>query len=166
MCVARSAGPDGAAYRYGDAMQEFVEPYVNQLMHSRDLDERTARAQVQQQLGLSRWVREAEMYQIIKQIFPDDLVLREASPPWLGRQRLDVFLPQRSLALEYQGEQHYEPIAVFGGSGTLARTIERDALKRRLCEENSIELVYIRFSDPLTVSSLKQRLRRFLRVGN
>jgi hypothetical protein len=163
LCVARSAGPEGAAYRYGDAMQEFVEPYVNQLMRSRDLDERTARAEVQQQLGLSRWIREAEMYQAIKQLFPSDLVLREASPPWLGRQRLDVFLPQRNLALEYQGEQHYQAVSVFGGADALARTIERDALKKRLCEENSVELVYVRFSDPLSTSSLKHRLRRFLR---
>jgi hypothetical protein len=163
LCVARSVGPEGAAYRYGDAMQEFVEPYVNQLVRTRDLDERTARAEVKQQLGLSRWVREAEMYQIIKQIFPDDLVLREASPPWLGRQRLDVFLPQRNLALEYQGEQHYQPVTVFGGTDALARTIERDALKKRLCEENLIELVHIGFTDLLTVPSLKHRLRRFLR---
>jgi hypothetical protein len=163
LCIARTAGSEAAAYRYGDAMQEFVEPYVNQLMRSRDLDERTARAEVQQQLGLSRWIREAELYQVIKRIFPDDLVLREASPPWLGRQRLDVFLPQRNIALEYQGEQHYQPVSVFGGSDALVRTIERDALKKRLCEENSVELVYVRFSDPITTSSLKHRLRRFLR---
>ena len=162
LCVARSAGPEGAAYRYGDAMQEFVEPYVNQLMRSRDLDERTARAEVQQQLGLSRWIREAELYQVIKQIFPDEPVLREASPPWLGRQRLDVFLPERNLALEYQGEQHYQAVSAFGGADALARTIERDALKKRLCEENSVELVYVRFSDPLSITSVKHRLRRFL----
>jgi len=144
-------------------MQEFVEPYVNQLMRARELDERTARAEVQQQLGLSRWIREAEMYQALKQIFPDDLVLREASPPWLGRQRLDVFLPQRNLAFEHQGEQHYQPVSAFGGHEALARTIERDALKKRLCDENSVELVYVRFSDPLSVTSLKHRLRRFLR---
>jgi hypothetical protein len=102
------------------------------------------------------------MYQVIKQIFPDDLVLREASPSWLGRQRLDVFLPQRNLALEYQGEQHYQAVSAFGGPEALARTIERDALKKRLCEENSVELVYVRFSDPLSMPSLKHRLRRFL----
>ena len=163
LCVARSLGPEVAADRYGDAMQEFVEPYVNQLMRSRELDERTARAEVQQQLGLSRWIREAEMFQAVKQLFPDDLVLREASPPWLGRQRLDVFIPQRNLALEHQGEQHYQAVSVFGGPDALARTIERDALKKRLCEENSVELVYVRFSDPLSITSLKHRLRRFLR---
>jgi len=162
LCFARAGGSEDAAYRYGDSMQEFVEPYICQLIRTRDLDERTARAEVQQQLGLSRWIREAEMYQVIKQIFPDDVVLREASPSWLGRQRLDVFLPQRALALEYQGEQHYEAVSAFGGAEALARTIERDALKKQLCEENAINLVYVRYSDPLSVASLKHRLRRFL----
>ena len=149
----RSGGPESAAYRCGDALQEFVEPYVNQLILARETDERTARAEVQQQLGLSRWVREAEMYQIVKRIFPDDLVLREASPLWLGRQRLDVFLPDRNLALEHQVEQHYQAVSVFGGPDALARTIERDELKKRLCEENSVELIYVRFTDSLTVTT-------------
>ena len=155
LCLARAGGPEDAAYRYGDSMQEFVEPYISQLIRTCNLDERTARAEVQQQLGLSRWIREAEMYQVIKKIFPDDVVLREASPSWLGRQRLDVFLPQRNLAVEYQGEQHYQAVSAFGGAEALARTIERDVLKKRLCKENAIDLVYVRYSDPLSVASLR-----------
>lgn len=162
LCLAHAGGPEDAAYRYGDSMQEFVEPYISQFIRTRALDERTARTEVQQQLGLSRWIREAEMYQVIKKIFPDDVVFREASPSWLGRQRLDVFLPQRALALEYQGEQHYQAVSAFGGAEALARTIERDALKKRLCEENAIDLVYVRYCDSLSVASLKHRLRRFL----
>jgi hypothetical protein len=162
LCVARLFDPDTAAYRYGDDMQEFVEPYANQLVHSENFDKPTARAEVQQQLGLSQWIREAEMYQAVKKLFPDTLVLREASPPWLGRQRLDVYLPELKLALEYQGEQHFRPVAIFGGEKALARNIERDALKRRFCEENNVELICIHFDEPVTVASLKLRLRRFL----
>jgi len=162
LCIARSSGPDVAAYRYGDEMQEFVPAYMNQLVQIDGMDERTARAEVQRTLGLSRWSREAEMYQSVKRIFPDALVQREASPPWLGRLRLDVFLPQLHLALEYQGEQHFQPVAAFGGAEALARTIERDTLKKRLCKENKVELVCIRFDESLTISSLRHRLRRFL----
>src|ERR1035438_4455070 len=100
---------------------------------------RTARADVQERLNLSRWVQEAELYRQIKQIFPNELVFREASPPWLGRQRLDVFIPQLRLALEYQGVQHYEAVEAFGGERALLRTLERDALKKKLCDENQIE---------------------------
>ena len=73
----------------------------------------------------------------------------------IDTQRLDVFLPQRNLAVEYQGEQHYQAVSAFGGAEALARTIERDVLKKRLCKENAIDLVYVRYSDPLSVASLR-----------
>ncbi|MGH8427621.1 MAG: hypothetical protein ACRES7_06535 [Gammaproteobacteria bacterium] len=162
LCIAHNLGADAAADRYGDTVQDFVDAYVVQLMLTDEFDDRTAKAEVQTRLGLSRWIQEAKMYRLIKQLFSDDTVLREASPPWLGRQRLDVFLPDLRLALEYQGAQHYEPIEMFGGAEALQRTMERDALKKRLCDENQVDLVYIKHSDPLTFASLRQRLRRFI----
>jgi hypothetical protein len=163
LCVAKAQGPDAAAAKYGDNMHEFLDPYKEQLVLCSEMDNRTARADVQERLNLSRWVQEAELYRQIKQIFPNELVFREASPPWLGRQRLDVFIPQLRLALEYQGLQHYEAVEAFGGERALLRTLERDALKKRLCDENQIELVYIKFDDPITSASLRHRLRRFIK---
>lgn len=128
------------------------------------MDKPTARSEVQYTLGLSRWVREAEMYSLLKKLFPDQVILREASPPWLGRQRLDVYLPAIGLALEHHGEQHYRAIAAFGGEMALKRNMERDALKRSLCEQNAVQLVEIRFDEPMTLPILRQKLRRFMRT--
>lgn len=164
LCIAKAQGADTAGAKYGDNMHEFLDSYKEQLVLCSKMDERTARAEVQQILNLSRWVREAELYRQIKQIFPNELIFREASPPWLGRQRLDVFIPQLRLALEHQGKQHYQAIEAFGGEEAFLRTLERDASKRRLCEENDIDLVYVRFDDPITAASLRHRLRRF--IGN
>lgn len=147
---------------YGDTIQEFVAPYVNQLMLSDGIDKATARAEVQQTLGISRWVREAEMHDIVKKLFPDHVVIREASPPWLGRQRLDVFIPALNLAMEHQGEQHYRPVSAFGGEEALKRATERDVNKRRLCQENGVHLVEIRFDEPLTMAVLRRRLKPYL----
>lgn len=162
LCVAEQYGASTAAEKYGDNMHEFLPPYIDQLMITRGLDKRTARGEVQEILKLSRWIRESEMYGIIKKIFPDNLVFREASPPWLGRQRLDVFLPELNLAFEYQGEQHYTPIEAFGGAAALERTIERDAIKKSLCDANNVKLVYIKFDEALTYASLKNKLRHIL----
>lgn len=161
LCVARRSGPEAAAVLYGDAVPEFVAAYTDQVMLTEGVDKPTARADVQQTLGLSRWVREAEMYSLVKKVFPDRVVLREASPPWLGRQRLDVFVPDLHLAIEHQGEQHYRAVDAFGGESALRRNLERDALKRRLCKENKVHLIEIRFDEPLTLPSLRRRLRRF-----
>ncbi|MFD1745032.1 hypothetical protein ACFSE1_06100 [Rhizobium helianthi] len=162
LCIARRSGPEMAGIVYGDAIQQFVAPYVNQLMLSDGTDKATARAEVQQTLGISRWVREAEMHGIVKKLFPDHVVMREASPSWLGRQRLDVFIPTLNLALEHQGEQHYRPVSAFGGEEALKRATERDEIKRRLCRENGVHLVEIGFDEPLTAATLRTRLRRYI----
>lgn len=164
LCIARTSGPEAAAERYGDEPQHYVDVYTAQMARTSSMDDRTARAEVQQILGVSRWIREAEMAHVVKQIFPDQVMLREASPVWLGRQRLDVYLPQLDLALEYQGQQHYEAVSHFGGAEAFAKTLQRDSLKKRLCEENGCHLVYIRFDEPISVTSFKHRLRRFLKT--
>jgi hypothetical protein len=164
LCIARKSGPEAAADRYGDDLQNYVEVYTAQTVRTSSLDGRTARAEVQQLLGVSRWVKEADMAQVIKHIFPDQVIMREASPGWLGRQRLDVYLPQLNLALEYQGQQHYAAVSHFGGAEAFEKTVQRDALKKRLCEENGCDLVYVRFDEAISVASFKHRLRRYLRV--
>jgi hypothetical protein len=162
LCVANRSGPEAAADLYGDAVQEFVAAYITQMRLAHGMDKATARSEVQQTLGLSRWVREAEMYGLVKKLFPEQVILREASPPWLKRQRLDVYIPFLNLALEHQGEQHYKAVKAFGGDAALQRNLERDALKKQLCAENGVHLVEIRFDDPLTLPVLRQRLQRFL----
>ena len=43
-----------------------------------------------------------------------------------SRMRLDIYLPDLKLAIEHQGEQHYQPITVFGGEEGHARLLERE----------------------------------------
>jgi hypothetical protein len=126
------------------------------------MDVRTADAEAKRRLSLSRWVREAELYRLVSKLFPLQTVRREASPAWIGRQRLDIFLPELALAIEYQGEQHYRPIAAFGGEQAFKRTRERDERKRALCKENGVVVVEVRYDDSLTLASLRSRLRRWI----
>lgn len=162
LCVARASGVESAALRYGDNLADFEKSYMNQLMSADEIDERTARAEIQQQLGLSRWKSEAKLYSLIKELFPTHMVQREASPSWLGRQRLDILVPQLSLALEYQGQQHFGPVSLFGGEEGWRRAVERDTVKKSLCDANGIDLVYVHHTHPLTLASLRQRLQRYL----
>lgn len=162
LCIARVSGPEAAALRYGDTLQDFEEAYIDQFTVGHGMDTRTARAEVQQQLGLSRWKSEALMFTIVKALFNNHIVQREASPLWLGRQRLDVFVPEIKLAIEYQGAQHFQAVDLFGGDHGFRRAVERDALKKRLCEQNGVTLVYVLHSDPLTPAFIKRRLQRFI----
>lgn len=65
----------------------------------------------------------------------------------LGRQELDIYIPDYKIAIEYQGEQHFKPVD-FGGYGdNIAKTlyeknIERDKRKQEICKKNNIKLLY------------------------
>lgn len=50
-------------------------------------------------------------------------------------------------AIEYNGEQHYEPIEFFGGKESLIRQQYCDKLKREYCRNNNIPLIIIPFTD-------------------
>lgn len=162
LCIARSSSSGEARSRYGASIEEEFLHYVDQLVFDENIDRTTARAEVQQLLGLSRWVREAMLYRTIKDLFPDCRVLREASPELLGRLRLDIYLPDFKLAIEHQGEQHYRALDVFGGHEAHLQTLKRDQLKRDLCAASGIELIEIRYDAPITKIALRRRLSKFL----
>lgn len=66
---------------------------------------------------------------------------------WLGRQRLDFYLPKYNTAIECQGEQHFQPVKYFGGIKKLAIYQQRDETKKLLCQQNDVKLIYINHFD-------------------
>ena len=69
-------------------------------------------------------------------------VNREQKFEWLGMKSIDIFIPQINVAIEYQGEQHFEPIKFYGGIKSYNGTVARDIEKYKLCKENNIKLYY------------------------
>jgi very-short-patch-repair endonuclease len=61
---------------------------------------------------------------------------------WLNNQHLDFYLPDYNIAIECQGEQHFEAIKHFGGKNKYKIQQKRDLLKNKLCKENGIKLLY------------------------
>lgn len=162
LCLAKAKSPEEAAQFYGSSVEEGFESFVDQVAFDENMDAKTARQEVKRVLGLSRWVREAQLFSVIREIFPDQRVLREASPDWLGRMRLDIYMPDLAVAIEHQGEQHYRPISVFGGAESYSRLQERDALKRALCAKNGVEVVDVRFDAPISKAAITRRLQRYI----
>ena len=89
------------------------------------------------------WISETRLYYAIKAKFAPIEVLQHASPKWLGRQHLDIYLPYYNIAIEYQGAQHYRPVEFFGGVEAFEKTKERDKRKREKCAENNCALIYV-----------------------
>ena len=90
------------------------------------------------------WIGETQLYNEIKQAIGEKEVIQHGSPKFLGRQHFDIWIPKKSVAIEYQGEQHFKPIDFFGGKDAYEITRRRDEKKKALCEENGVSLIYVR----------------------
>lgn len=60
----------------------------------------------------------------------------------INTQRLDFYLPNKNIAIECQGIQHFKPIEVFGGDEGYNKTIELDVKKYKNCQQQNITLIY------------------------
>lgn len=78
---------------------------------------------------------------------------REKQFPWLRYQRnlrLDFYLPDYNVAIEFQGEQHFQSIEKFGGMSDFRVRQVRDIYKRNLCDEHKVKLFCLRGRVDLT----------------
>lgn len=55
---------------------------------------------------------------------------------------LDFYLPKYKIAIECQGEQHFKPISYWGGKEKLQLILQRDKIKKKLCQEHNIKILY------------------------
>ncbi len=95
-----------------------------------------------------KWKSEQAAYSIVLKHYPDAKF--QYSPGFLFYQRLDIFIPSRNTAVEYQGKQHYEPVDFFGGEKGHQRNKERDRRKYMRCKANGIKVLYWDYDKPLT----------------
>lgn len=79
--------------------------------------------------------------------------IQEKRFEWMGRQRLDFYLPKYNIAIECQGIQHFKPTK-FGGekeaNDFFKMVIENDKRKKMLCEQNGVDIYYINFDEDVT----------------
>src|SRR5690349_2801552 len=98
----------------------------------------------------------------VEELFPDQAILEEVAldrvtrrhargAPW----RVDVYLPQLRLALEYQGELHYSDGSMFLPASGRAQI---DAEKRAAIQAAGITLIEVPFWWTLDTSRLKAEL--------
>lgn len=104
---------------------------------------------------------ESLLYNLIQNAFPDYEVITQYSPDWLGRQRIDIFIKNLNVAIEYNGKQHYEPVTYFGGKEGFLKTVQRDKMKKIKCKRNGCELIEVKYDEDLkkTVESIKMRFK-------
>lgn len=108
------------------------------------------------EIGDSRWVSEFALLDLFRDFWPN--AVHQWSPQFLGRQSVDIYVPEINLAVEYQGLQHYEPVSLFGGEDSFKNAQLRDERKRLLLAANKVRLLEWRFDVPITRDALELRL--------
>jgi len=108
------------------------------------------------------WAGETTLFNIILRMFPDTEIIRHHRPEYLEYLEMDIFIPDLRFGIEYQGQQHYEPVKHWGGKEAFLKQKERDKRKRKLCKKNGIKLIEIKYNEPLTEEYIYNRIQQFL----
>ncbi len=103
---------------------------------------------------------EATVYYFVNKYLPTHNIMLQYSPDWLKPQRIDLFIKELNLAIEYQGEQHFFAIEYYGGEAAFKKHQENDAKKYLLCEATGIKLEYINYSENIGLK-VKEILARY-----
>lgn len=75
------------------------------------------------------------------------------------RLRLDGYFENYNLAVEYMGSQHYEHNQYFDKTyEDFLNRKNRDIIKKELCLNNNIKILYVKYDEPLTMEYLTKKL--------
>ena len=81
----------------------------------------------------------------LQDYFKDITIVSEKKFKWLGKQRIDIFFENFNIGIEYQGKQHFEPVAIFGGEKKFIKQRKNDIKKNILCEKNNVKIFYFSY---------------------
>jgi len=104
------------------------------------------------------WITETEVFYLIKELFSEYEIIHHARPSWLEGQEFDIYIPEANLAIEYMGQQHYEPVDFFGGKDAFEKNKERDKEKQMKAEKEGVRILYIRYDDNLARGVLREKI--------
>ena len=94
-------------------------------------------------------INEQKCFNEISKYLPYEKIVTEKTFPWLKckkKLRLDIFIEKYSIAIEYQGKQHFTPINWFGGNESYNNSLKRDLEKEKLCKEHGIKLLHFTYN--------------------
>jgi hypothetical protein len=89
------------------------------------------------------WVSETVLFYKIKEAFSNTEVIQHGRPIWLDRQHFDIWMPEKKVAVEYHGQQHFTPVEFFGGEKAFDEGVKRDEKKATLAKENGVNLIIV-----------------------
>ena len=105
-----------------------------------------------------KWKSEAQLFVLVSSIYSDAVYQYRVS--WLGAQSLDIYIPSIQTGIEYQGQQHYEPVEHFGGNEHFAKQRKLDQKKRKLCKEHNVRLIEWPYTEEIKLENLQKYIKQ------
>ena len=78
-----------------------------------------------------------------------DEIIKQKKFKWLKYKNimsLDFYIPSKKLGIEYQGQQHFKDVQLYGGEDGFKTQLDRDLKKIELCENHGIKLLHFTFN--------------------
>jgi len=81
------------------------------------------------------------LYQIVHHMFPGAKIVQNTRPWWLFGLELDIYLPDKHLAFEFDGPQHRFPVGgMYKGEEMFEYSSKNDHWKNKTCKGNGVKL--------------------------
>lgn len=97
-------------------------------------------------------------------LFSDYEVIHHYRGTELQGLELDIWLPDLKLAIEYQGEQHYNVIEHWGGKEGLEKRIANDKKKRGLCKSLGYHLIEVKYTEEISEQLVRKKVARVIEI--
>jgi very-short-patch-repair endonuclease len=81
-----------------------------------------------------------------------DEIIKQKKFKWLRYKNpmsIDFYIPSKKIGIEYQGEQHFKNVQLYGGEDRFKIQLDRDLKKIKLCEEHGIKLLHFTYNDKI-----------------
>lgn len=139
----------GFSYSYYDGRDTFIKNELlknikyPELLELIEKEIRKTENQIRLQKGytiVGTLMNENILYKKLVDYFPNETIISQGKPKWLGKQSLDIYFPIYNIGIEYQGEQHFKPVDYFGGVEKFEKQLILDNKKRELCKKNKCVL--------------------------
>ena len=94
------------------------------------------------------YIGETKLFLLLKTIFEEHEIVRQYKSKWLSNNKsLDFFIPKYNIAIEHQGQQHFEAVEYFGGEKKYKRCSELDVEKFTECMRHGVDLFYFSYGE-------------------